>query len=403
MIHVEIIAIGTEIVNGYTVNSNAAFMSQLLSAEGFTIARHTALPDNPILMEAEIRRAYAENDIVITTGGIGPTLDDLTRDVIAKVMDSRLILSQKVFDDLHRRYGNRFSIEQQSTVPEKAEILINAVGTAPGLVFYEKGKLLAVLPGVPEEMKALFTKQLLPLLQERFKKRPQLYTESVNFWGIPESDIDAVLRTLNPDLKIGIYPNQGIVTARLSANDPKDLMEPIGKLKEAFKDNQFESASHLTSEAVHTLFSKQGYTLSCAESCTGGAIAEALTQYSGASAYFLGSLVTYSNDMKHTILGVPESVLNTYGAVSKETVEAMLNGLLERTSSDWGIAVTGIAGPTGGTPEKPVGTTWCAVGAKGKEPFIWKMQFKGDRTANIRRTVNIVLGRLFHEAFISVC
>lgn len=399
MIQVEIIAIGSELLSGFTINENATFISRALTADGFTVKRHTSIGDIPEMMEESLRRALRENDVVITTGGLGPTLDDITRESVAKVMKCEMRHDAAVAADLTRRYGaNRKSIDDQAVVPAKAQALINPVGTAPGLVFDEDGKILIVLPGVPYEMRSLFLHQVLPLLKAKFPQLKRPYVETVNFVGIPEPDVDVVLRQLHeqyPKIQFGIYPNQGVVLARLTANSAEELKEPVRKLKAAFQENLFESESGSISEAVHGLLRKKGLTLSCAESCTGGALSAALTQYAGASDYFIGSLVTYSNSMKEEFLHVDASTLNEHGAVSEETVREMLKGLLNRLNTDFGLAVTGVAGPTGGTVEKPVGTVWCAIGVRAQEPVVWMLHLKGDRAANIQRTVNLMLGRLY--------
>lgn len=399
MIKVEIIAIGSELLSGFTINENAAFISRSLNSEGFTVTRHTSVGDIPQMIEEALRRALKENDIVITTGGLGPTLDDITRESIAKVMNCGMRYDVAVGEDLIKRYGaKRKALEDQAMIPENAQALINPVGTAPGLLFQQDGKILVVLPGVPYEMKSLFLNQVLPFLKQKFNHLKRPFVETVNFVGIPEPDVDVILRELqglHPAVQFGIYPNQGIVLARLTADSADALIEPVKKLNEAFPDNTFESEIGLIDDAVHQLFRKKGLTLSCAESCTGGAIATALTQYAGASDYFVGSIVAYSNAMKQDFLNVREDTLKKYGAVSEETVTEMLQGLLSRLNTDWGLAVTGIAGPSGGTPEKPVGTVWCAIGEKHKVPTIWKLHLKGDRAANIQRTVNLMLGKLY--------
>lgn len=399
MITVEIIAIGNEILSGYIINRNAAYISRELTSQGFHVVRHTAIGDQPQDIESALHQALQRSDVIITTGGLGPTLDDLTRTSIAKVMNSGMRIDEKVRDDLIARYGNNLrSLEDQSTVPEKAIALLNPVGTAPGLLFDKHEKILCVLPGVPYEMESLFSHQFLPWLCAKFKKITKPHLVSLNVIGIPEQEIDVVLRQIqetNPNIQIGIYPNHWIVVVRISAKDPKLLEAPCAKLRQVFKDNIFESEQGLISDAVHHLFKSRKLTLSCAESCTGGAIAAALTQYNGASEYFLGSIVAYSNEMKENLLGVPAETIQKYGAVSRETAAAMLEHLLQKTGSDWGISVTGIAGPAGGTPDKPVGTIWCGIGKKDGNHTLWKLQLHSDRTSNIKQTVNLILGQLY--------
>lgn len=394
-----LIAIGNELLAGYTINSNAAYMGQRLTKAGFAVTEQIVVPDEPQAIEQAISAALERATIVITTGGLGPTLDDITRASISRVMECDLHFDSAVAKDLHSRYGTgRPNIDDQAMIPSKAKALINPVGTAPGFLFHEQGKTLAVLPGVPQEMESLFTHQLLPMLNERYRNLTKPHVASVNTIGIPEPEVDQLVRKLDsahPEVKFGIYPNQGIVIVRMSAPDASLLKQPEAALRQAFRHALFDSEEGSIAEAVHCRFRKSGKTLSCAESCTGGAIATALTRFSGASDYFMGSLVTYSNALKHGIIGVPTETLERYGAVSEQTVEAMLRGLHAHTHSDWGVAVTGVAGPSGGTESKPVGTVWCAVGQNGEKPHIWQLHLKGDRAANIARTVNLVLGKLF--------
>lgn len=374
-------------------------MSRELSAQGYQLVRHTVVDDEAEAIEVALKSAFENADIVITTGGIGPTIDDRTRVSIGKVMDSKLELNQKVLQDLRSRFGDKLqSLEDQATIPLKAVPLLNPVGTAPGLLFDQNGKVLCVLPGVPYEMESLFAKQFVPWLNSKSKELITPHVSTVNFIGIPENTVDYVLRQLEqkyPDIQFGIYPNHWIVVVRMSSKNRNAVEKATQELKQAFRSNTFESEQSLITDAVHRLFRERKLTLACAESCTGGAIAAGLTEQSGASDFFLGSIVSYSNEMKQKLLGVSEETLQKYGAVSEECLREMLHGLLKQVGSDWGVAVTGIAGPSGGTSEKPVGTIWCAIGKRNEKPEIWKLQLRADRLTNIRQTVHLVLGKLY--------
>lgn len=349
----EIVAIGAELLQGHTINSNAAYISEKLLEVGIPVSRHTVIDDEP----DEIRRAFDEaltrSDLVIATGGLGPTVDDVTRTAVDET---------------------------------QAELLPNRLGTAPGLFFREKGKIIVLLPGVPVEMKAM-----LPLVLEKVPHGPVQTMITLKLHTLHEVDIDPTLRTLQsayPEVKVGIYPQQGLVNVRLSGE------AAASELRRLFAPYIYDAPT--LEEAILERFIQKGLTLATAESCTGGSIASALTRVPGASRYFLGSVVAYSNTIKTTLLGVPESVLKTHGAVSQQTVEAMAGGLLECMQSDVAVAVTGVMGPTG----HPLGTVWCALAQRGGKPYSWKLTLSGNREMMITQTVYCVLGKILTKILI---
>lgn len=402
--NIEIVAIGNEVLSGFTINTNAAFLSERLLDEGWKTSRHTVLPDDPASLRSGLNEALARNEIVIATGGLGPTCDDLTRAIAAELFDSDFRRDEEIIADLKKRYGEFFeTINDQATVPVKAHVLKNSVGTAPGLVFSENGKILMLLPGVPPEMRAMWQNEALPYLKAHLPKQERYFFKRMNIFDMSESVVDKHLRQLQEqyfDVEFGIYPGQKVLGVHLmtKAKDSDTAMArlkvPYEYLLNQFRENFFDSASGKISESVHEYFLKNGLTLAAAESCTGGSVASALTKLPGASQYFLGSIVAYSNDMKIKLLDVPEKLIQEKGAVSEEVVAAMLQGLYSKTSCDYAIAVTGIAGPTGGTPEKPVGTVWCAAGKRGTSPKVWKFFARGNREMVIERSVNVVLAGL---------
>lgn len=397
---IEIVAIGNEVLSGFTVNSNAAFMSEELLKEGWRVSRHTVLPDDLKELHDGLSEALARNQLVITTGGLGPTCDDLTRGVAAKLFHSDFRFDEGVAAELRKRYGANFStLQDQATVPSKAQVLKNSVGTAPGLIFQNEQSTLILLPGVPPEMKAMWSDQVVPYLRKRFANYPKYHYKNLNFFDLPEPTVDAVLRQLQPkypDVEFGIYPGQMLLEVRmltLSDNASKAMSvldKPYHELLDQFSIHAFESSSGKIEETVHSMFLKSKLTLAAAESCTGGSLAARLTKIPGASQYFLGSVVAYSNELKINLLGVPEIVLKDKGAVSEEVVLSMLQGLFSKLSCDYAVAVSGIAGPSGGTPEKPVGTVCCAVGRRNKQPKTWTFHARGNREMIIERSTNIL-------------
>ena len=405
--NVQVIAIGNEVLTGAITNTNAAFISQALLKEGYRVVRHLVLPDDPVLLEKGLAEALQQTPIVITTGGLGPTLDDLTRQIAGKLFSSEFYVDPEILSSLTARYGSGFStLTDQATVPHNAVVLKNSLGTAPGFIFRSENSMLIILPGVPQEMKALLEEQVIPYLRQLFPKENTRYSKALHLFGVPENHVDPFLRQIQkeyPHIECGIYPGQGILSVQLTVHAKSEqtawdiLDPPLQMLQQTFHTNAFFSPTGKLEEAIQHSFIKKGLTLSAAESCTGGHFSARLTQITGASAYFLGSLVTYSNALKMELLGVPEELLKEKGAVSKEVASYMLQGLLERTRSDYGVAVTGIMGPTGGTEKKPIGTVWCAVGRRDEKAKVWEFFARGNRAMAMERTVNILLSELLQQ------
>ncbi len=393
----ELIAIGNEILTGFTINSNVSHISQELLKIGIRCQRQTVVADTSEAIQEAVREAMGRSDLVITTGGLGPTCDDISRHVVADLFDSPFHYDENVGEDLKLRYGEALpSLKNQATIPTQAKAFLNPIGTAPALLFEGETKVV-LLPGVPEEMEALLASAIVPYL-EQDRVVPEV--RILNLFGLPESSVDPEVHPLqvaNPSLVFGIYPKQGLVTIRISAYDQKDLpaLEAAeAYLLEKFAENIFSQNIDSVEEAVQELFVERGLTLSTAESCTGGSIASRLTRIPGASDYFLGSVVSYANHVKE-VLGVKG--LEQNGAVSEETVSQMAEGVLQLTGSDYAVAVSGIAGPSGGTKEKPVGTVWCAIAKKGGKPYTWKLFIPRPREIVIIRTVNLVLAQLVYN------
>lgn len=399
---IEIVAIGNELLGGFTVNTNAAYISQELLQAGYRVLRHTVLPDHEVPLRNGMREALARNDLVICTGGLGPTCDDITREIAADLFESAFRYDQELAAVLKKRYGNVAALDNQAMVPIKASMIKNLLGTAPGLIFRTEQAMLILLPGVPVEMRGMMS-DVLAYLKAVAPGSKQSFCKRLHFFGLSEAIVDPFLRHLQlkyPLVELGIYPSQGMLSVNLTfeaCNEAEAMSQldlPYNEIAERFSSNRFESEQGKIEEAVHHKFIRAGLTLSAAESCTGGAFSARLTSLPGSSQYFLGSLVTYSNSLKERLLGVSNSVLQEKGAVSQEAVIAMWHGVLDLTGSDYAVAASGIAGPSGGTLEKPVGTIWCAAGRRGSEPTVWQLKLLGNREMIIERTVNSLLSAL---------
>jgi competence/damage-inducible protein CinA-like protein len=388
---IEIVGIGDELLAGFTVNSNAAFISRHLIEAGHDVARHTVLPDEPVALHTGLFRALGENDVVICTGGLGPTIDDNTRRTVADLVGCPIERNAEVHARLVERLGDDFpTLEDQSSIPAAATPLHNTVGTAPGLHFQLDHTQLFLLPGVPVEMEALFTEQVLPLLPVEEAQ----HREAVHIFNVREIDIDTALRALPPhDVALGIYPGLGVVTVRFTADTPEQVAPVRDGLLAVFPNQSFDSPSGTLEEAVHLLAIEKNMTIATAESCTAGNVAAHLTRFSGSSDFFLGGIVAYANKVKENVLGVSPQTLKAHGAVSEETAAEMASGACRLTGADLAVSISGVAGPTGGTPEKPVGTVCFAIARNGQTETAAR-HFRGNRAAIIQRSTNFALTQL---------
>jgi nicotinamide-nucleotide amidase len=394
---ITLISIGSELLKGQIVNTNVCFLSRHLAQEGYTPQQHLTVSDEKDSLKKSLQAALNDADLVLTTGGLGPTLDDVTRHVVADLLQCGFRKDLAVERDLKQRYPhNYFAVEDQAVVPEKAHLFPNRVGSAPGLLFSEKGKWLIMLPGVPQEMTSLFLEQVLPWLRQTFPRQKK-EQKLLHFCLLYESLIDPTVRELSaayPTVEVGIYPHYGSVSISLLGTNEVAPFEQA--LLSRFGTYSYESPSGSIAEALIECCRRQNKKIAFAESCTGGHLAAAITAVPGASDVFLGSLVTYSNALKTSLLHVPEETLRRQGAVSSETVQAMLDGLFACTDADYGIAVSGIAGPLGGTPEKPVGTLFAALGER-KKSQVGKFQLPGDRSKVIALSTHYLLAALFRS------
>ena len=371
----EIITIGDEILIGQIVDTNAAYIARRLNDTGIVVSERTSVGDDAAQIADTIGRAMNRCEVVVTTGGLGPTKDDITKTTLARMFGSRLVNDPRVEAHVREMLGRRNIAfnelnRSQALVPECCTVLFNAHGTAPGMWFERGGSVLINLPGVPFEMRHLMEDEVLPRLKKHFSLRSIVHRTLITE-GIAESilaeRIAAWEEALPEYLKLAYLPAPNIVRLRLSAYEVEgesvaaEIESRFAQLKELIPDNivGFETAT--LQETVHALLTESGRTLAVAESCTGGKIASLFTAIAGASAYFLLGAVTYSNEAKIKVLGVSEQTLAQHGAVSEQTVREMAEGIRRVTGADFGIATTGIAGPTGGSDLKPVGTVWFGV------------------------------------------
>lgn len=395
-----IVTIGDEILIGQILDTNSRYISQTLNRIGVVVAERTSIGDSAEQIVATLDRALAQSDVVIITGGLGPTKDDITKHTLARYFNSELIYNEQVgsfVEQLLSRRGIAFTElnRGQAMVPECCTVLHNGHGTAPGMWFERDGKVVISLPGVPFEMRHLIDDSVVPMLQERFELKAIVHRTMITS-GIPESLLAERIAqwedNLPQVLHLAYLPAPNIVRLRLSAYEveeqsAKELIDcEFDKLREIIPEAivGFENAT--VEELVHRWMIENGKTLSVAESCTGGAIASKFTAMAGASAYFHAGVVSYSNEAKRDILGVDMEDIIRYGAVSETVAIQMAEGAKRAGGSDYAISTTGIAGPTGGSAEKPVGTVWFGV-ATPKGSFAVMKNCGTDRQQIIDRAV----------------
>lgn len=401
---IEIITIASEVLSGKVVNTNLSFISKTLAAYGYKVLEQMTIPDKKLCIEQALSQALDRADIVITTGGLGPTLDDITKQTLAEYFNKKLSLNKEIKNHLLATYGPALSsLEQQATVPEATQLLKNKLGTAPGFIFTQGKKRVYVLPGVPSEMEAMLINEAIPDILREFPLTHQCFKKTYCLCHLPENALDPFLRELSqksPLMDIGIYPGYGVVSLELYSKETVDahvLAWLEHTIQMQFGSYIFSTKHPSLTLALQHYLAPRGKTLFLAESCTGGKIAAHIVAHPGSSNYFLGSCVAYSNQMKTKLLQVPEDLIKRYGAVSEQVVAAMLEGALEISDADYVLAVSGIAGPDGGTVEKPVGTVVCGLKDKKGPMFVWRIQAKarGKRENVIEYTAQYILGALW--------
>ncbi|WP_313562168.1 competence/damage-inducible protein A [Ruminiclostridium cellobioparum] len=372
----EILAVGTELLMGQIVNTNAQYLSSKLPDVGISVYYHSVVGDNPERLRESLELALKRCDVVITTGGLGPTQDDLTKETISEVCGRRLVLHQESLDAIKaffKKIGREMTHnnEKQAYMPENCTILENNNGTAPGCIIEQGEKVIVMLPGPPSEMKPMFDDSVFPYFRERSSYT--IESKFLRVFGIGESAMETKILDLiegqtNPT--IATYAKEGEVTIRVSARveqgkDAEKLLGPvIEEIRKRTGDSLYSEEDRTLDQVAAELLFRHKLTLATAESCTGGLISQMLTNIPGISSVFMGGAVTYSNDAKEECLGVRRDTLLQYGAVSRHTAEEMAAGVRSRLKTDIGVAVTGIAGPDGGTPEKPVGLVYIGLSSE---------------------------------------
>ena len=405
-----IITIGDEILIGQILDTNSRYISRALNAHGIVVAERTSIGDDRSQIVETLDRALSQSEVVIITGGLGPTKDDITKHTLCDYFGStlrydeteaehiRTLLAVRniAFNDLNRG---------QAMLPECCTVLHNAHGTAPGMWFEQNGRVVVSLPGVPFEMQHLIDEEVMPRLKARFELREIVHRTMITF-GIAESILAeriAKWEAALPDyIRLAYLPAPNVVRLRLSAYEVegKEVRHEIDNLFEELRsiipDNiaGFEEAS--VEELVHNILINKGLTLATAESCTGGAIASKFTAQAGASAYFLCGVVSYSNESKNSVLDVEMSDITHFGAVSEQVAKAMASGARAISGADFAISTTGIAGPTGGSKEKPVGTVWIGV-ATPNRCFAVLKNCGTDRSQIISRATAYAIAMLYEE------
>ncbi|PID88330.1 MAG: competence/damage-inducible protein A [Bacteroidia bacterium] len=404
----DIITIGDEILIGQILDTNSAKIAQMLTNIGFEIHQIKSVHDDKDQIISTLEESLKEASLVIFTGGLGPTDDDITKETLAEYFEMELTLNPDVLQDIVKFVGSKNKPlneknKSQAFVPSGCQILRNKFGTAPGMCFKKQENFIISLPAVPYEMENLMQTEVLPLLKKTFSL-PRIRHENVMIYGISESDLAEKLiafeQELPSEIHLAYLPSPERIRLRLSLVEERSgqeedrLQEQVRKLRDILGDLIFAEEDVFLEEVIANQLIANNKTLSMAESCTGGMLAHLLTGIPGSSRFFKGGTVVYSNEAKIKYLTVPENVLATHGAVSKEVVECMAEKQSQFLDTDYALAISGIAGPTGGSKEKPVGTVWIALAYRGSAVLSRKFLFGNNRAINIRRTSAAALNLL---------
>lgn len=407
-IFAEIITIGDEILYGQITDTNSQWISAKLDKIGIKTRRKTSISDKHQEIVDSLDEAFERVDIILITGGLGPTKDDITKKVLADYFDTELVLHKKALEDL-TKHVKKLGFEltnfnkEQAFLPVSCTYIPNKLGTAPCMWFEKDGKVLVSMPGVPFEMKGIITNSILGLLKKQFDL-PVIFHKTIRTVDIGESSLAEKIfdweDNLPEHIKLAYLPDMQQVKLRLTAvgNDArileKEIEQEFKKIKPLIASYIFGYDETELQEAVGQLLKSKGKTIATAESCTGGYLAHLFTSIPGSSVYYNGTVVTYQNEIKTNVLDVKENTIIEYGAVSKETAKEMAEGVRKKFCADIGFAITGIAGPTGGSKEKPVGLVWMAF-ADADKILAWKVQL-----INRTRELNIKYSTIYALNFI---
>lgn len=394
----EIITIGDELLIGQTIDTNSAWMGAELSSIGFDVVQITSISDKKNHIISTLKNKVGQADVVLITGGLGPTSDDITKQTLCEFFETRLIFNDEVFREiekmlLRRNFPINDNNRRQAEVPESCRVLRNAAGTAPGMWFEKEGTIFISMPGVPYEMKYIMAEHVIPELKARFTTQHIIH-RNIMTYGTFEARLAETLEdfeaALPDNVRLAYLPSAGVIKLRLTGvgTNRSKLESVVGdqvnKLYKIIPELIYGENEESLEMVTGKLLTNRCQTISAAESCTGGRISQLLTSVPGSSAYFKGSVIAYNNSVKTDILGVPPDLINQWGAVSRETVVKMAEGVRTLLKTDYAVATSGIAGPTGETDGKPVGTVWIAV-ASADATIAEKFTFGNDRNINIMR------------------
>ncbi len=398
IISATIITIGDELLIGQTIDTNSAWMASALNKIGINIEKRIAIGDNWNQIWDCLEKENQTASIVLITGGLGPTSDDITKPLLCKFFNGKMIVDDAALANVKNIFENilkRPLLERnlkQAEVPDTCSVIQNERGTSPGMWFEKNNTIFVSMPGVPHEMKGMMSNYVIPALKKRFELKPIVHRTLLTA-GIGESFLAEMLidfeKNLPEHIKLAYLPNYGMVRLRLSANmqqsDEKTIDHEFEQLKAIVKDHIVADKDINIQEAISGIFIEKNLTLSIAESCTGGYISHLLTSIPGSSRFFLGGVVSYANEVKRDLLDVPQTLIETHGAVSIQTVEKMAEGVRKKTGSDISLATSGVMGPGGGSDEKPVGFV-CVAMSTANKTISTTFQFRFDRTRNIELT-----------------
>ncbi len=410
----ELITIGDELLYGHTLDTNAAFIGMKLAEAGIDLLYHTSVGDQADTILAALGNAMNRVDIILVTGGLGPTHDDITKKTLCKFFKRQLVFHEDVLKDLLKRYSDLGMTmpavnQNQALLPQGAKFIENKIGSALGMVFEEKDKILIAMPGVPAEMKSMLLESVLPMLKQR-GPRTFIVQKTIRTIGIMEAAIFEKVSGLieeNPQIKIAFLPGYKGVDIRFTAKSGSEekarqaIDDMVGKFQSRIGKYIFGYDDDELPAVIGALLKERKLTLAVAESCTAGLIGKLLTDVPGSSEYFLGGIIAYANKIKTNVLNVPENIINDHGAVSAQTAVAMAKGVRALTDSAIGLSITGIAGPSGGTESKPVGLTYVGL-CDSQDTIVEEFRYGTDRERNRLRAaysaLNLVRKRLLKSA-----
>lgn len=386
----EIISVGTEILLGDVVDTNASYIAQRLALLGIDLFRKIVVGDNRERLSKVLKESLKKADLIIITGGLGPTEDDLTKEVVSELMGQKLILNKAIAQQIRKKFSSRKISEKtvlkQALIPSSAKIISNRLGTAPGIIFEEKNKIIILLPGVPREMERMMQEGVIPYLNTKIRDEEIIKSKVLKIWGIGESQVEekispSLLHCSNPT--IALLAKEGEVHLRITAKFPPEIIddrieEVENELRRELGDYIYGINEQTIEEIVASWLTKKRLTVAVAESCTGGLISHRLTNIAGSSSYFHYGIVSYSNQAKVVFLKVDEQIIKEKGAVSSEVAKKMALGARVSAGTDLGLGITGIAGPTGATATKPVGLVYIALSDRIKQ-ITQQFIFSGNR------------------------